>query len=392
MKTLVLTMALLPSALAATPPLITNTTDRNDYTLQYDVRLTTSRDANALTFEINHADVYFPVVESTGSSTGNLQSAYIQFWWRQQIWTEAFTLLPAKPGFGRYGKLEFQQSRNVFRGGGLPAQDQSVSRDIRILYGFSQVCRETVFDEKRALQIPWPAAFPTELEAWTHPEPMIQSTHPEVVKLVNEWTRGNPRAVGGPVLLAKELCGRVVEHVMPTAPNYRYNTKGRMAGLDVQGAAFAAVEGGGSCFDMAALLVAVYRAAGIPSRLVIGLDVEEMAQVGDPVFLAWAEFALFDPSDNKVEWIPVDVVRQRAFSSRPPPIRQTWEYFGNNRYLDTAFPLGFAFHPPDQAVGATGIVAYGAHALWGWVPSPLIAQLDQRLIISVIGTPQRGGR
>lgn len=379
------------AALAADPPLITNTTDRNDYTVQFQVMIQPSNLAYGRTFQLDHADVFFPVIESTGSSTSDLNSVTAQFWWRKQVWTDEFRMLPPVPGFGRYGAMTFDAGNRVFRGAGIPDLDQSVTENVRFQFTYAQVSRETKFDEKRALEIPWPATFPPSLQAWLQPEPLVQSLHPAVVELVDEWTNGSPRTLG-PVALAKELCGRVVAHMQPSAPNYRFNSRGRVAGLDVQGAAFAAVEQGGSCFDMAALLVAVYRAAGIPSRVVIGFDVAETNKLGDPIFQAWAEFALLDPADNKIEWIPVDVVRQRAFSSRPPPVTQTWEYFGNNRFLDTAFPLAFHFHPPDRAVGAGGIVVYDAHALWGWIPSPLIPELEQRFVISIIGTPQRGGR
>lgn len=386
-----LTVALGAASNAADPPLITHTTDRNDYTIRFQVFIKPSRDASADRFALTMADIYFPFIESTSSSTGDPNSIRTQFWWRKQIATEEFRILPAVPGFGRFGAVEFRADRFAFRGAGVPSLDQTVTEEVRFQYEFASVNRETVFDEKRAAQIPWPQEFPPELRAWLQPEVLIQSTHPAIVALVNEWTGANPRALG-PVMLAKQLCGHVVDHMMPTEPAFGNNTRGGIAGIDVQGAAFAAVEKSGSVFDMAALLVAVYRAAGIPARLVVGLDVERTNRQRTPAFQAWVEFALLDPSDNRVEWIPVDVVRQRSFSSRAPRINQPWEYFGNNRFLDTAMPLSFHFHPPDRAVGSGGIVSFNAHALWGWTPSPLIAEMDQTLNIVVMGTPQRGGR
>ncbi len=393
--------ALSIAALAADPPLITNTTDVNTYVVHYEVQIIPRDDiqrnpAGGLQYQrsqfvLDKADVFFPVIDDTGSSETNPALTEAQFWWRSELWEDAFTMLPRVNGAGRYGKLEFladPAARNAVQ---TPIDRRDASNMARLIFKVTVRCKETVFDERRALDIPWPADYPPELRAWTEPDQhYIHARHPAVVALMNDWTNANPRAMT-PVELAKTIAGRAIEHVRTSAPNIGNNTRGQVEGLDVQGAAFAAETGEGSVFDLVCLYVAACRAAGLPTRLVVGIDVEATNKTRFPQFHAWAEFALLDPADNKLEWIPVDVVRQREFGSRPPPIQHRWEYFGNNRFLDTTVPVAFHFHPPDRAVGARGIIAYGSPALWGWISDPAYAALDQQLNIMVQGAPIRGG-
>ncbi|MEO0716387.1 MAG: lyase family protein, partial [Planctomycetota bacterium] len=148
-----------------------------------------------------------------------------------------------------------------------------------------------------------------------------------IEELVNEWTGGNPRGAK-PYLAAKWLLGRVVEHVQPSAPGFNNDRGGSIEGLDVQGAAATAVNKRGSAIDMALLLTAVYREAGIPARLVVGYDAGsdkeqqrflKTSRANAPEIRAWVEFALFDEAAGTLTWIPADPHAMRKSSSRIRP-------------------------------------------------------------------------
>src|SRR5581483_8784634 len=131
-------------------------------------------------------------------------------------------------------------------------------------------------------------------------------------------------------------------------------------------------KGKGSEFDMVCALAAVYRAAGLPARTVIGFDVGQsktdgrrfLGKRGSSELRAWVEFPLVNPRDNALVWVPVDIVRMRKSSSRAKPLEQRWPFFGDNDALDRVIPFAFQFHPP------TTVVSYGSPAFWGWLVMP----------------------
>lgn len=386
------------AAVAADPPLITHTTNRNDYTVHYEVtiippknqRLTARCDPgyDEAKFVLNEVDFYFPIIENTAASTTDPEAVQAQFFWQGQVWTDQYVIMPVAPGFGRYGHVEFSgdpaSRRNVSTALGNP----DASNKARLIFRVPTVCRESVFDERRAMEIPWPATMPPPLLAWTKPEPgYIESDDQTVIELMNDWTDSRPRELN-PALLAKTIAAGVVEYVQPDGARVGGSSRARLQGLDVQGAAFVAENERGTIYDMVCLYVAACRAAGLPTRAVIGLDVDQTNKHGFPTFHAWAEFALVDSDNNRIEWIPVDIVRQREFSSRPPPLPQTWEYFGNNRFLDTTVPVAFHFLPPSGAVGGASVLPAVAPALWGWALDPAIESIDTELNIMIMGTPQ----
>lgn len=259
---------------------------------------------------------------------------------------------------------------------------------------------ETRIDERRADAIEWPEeAWPPQLASALEPQLFVNPEHPSVVALLNAWLNGqDPRSVR-PYALAKSLAGQVVEYVAPDENDF--NNRGRtpeigqtqrvlVDGFRVNGSVFAAENGRGSRFDAPALLCALYRSAGLPARLVIGYDVAETQRrerdLGSslPILRSWVEFALLDERREVTEWIPVDITRQRDFSSRAPPLNQRWQYFGHNEEFDDVVPISHHWHPPTTVVNA------GPPGLWGYLPEPDIPEVDTELIFEAFESPIRG--
>ena len=170
---------------------------------------------------------------------------------------------------------------------------------------------------------------------------------------------------------------------------------------------------------IANLYVSLLRASGIPARVVIGTEISaadlrsipnanlprrnasdidaDLVPI-DPRFpnnprvatrgtriRFWTEFYLFDERTGTGQWIPVDLHRQRAESSRAPDIHRPWRYFGNHDELDEIVPLTSVYTTID-APGFSGIPA-----LWGWATEPERSDLRAPtvLLIEATGQPRR---
>lgn len=354
-------------------------------------------------FRLDSADIFFPAPESSATHSTDIAdfNFRVEAWWENTLIDEKPALSPGPLTSGRYLRALLPAAKGPYTGDLL-----------RLRVAIPMTCWETRFDDNRALIAPWPAnPWPADLEECLRGERLIESESKEVRALVDEWTGGKARSAP-PARLAKFLCGKVVALVQPTGTGLATNSFGTMQGFDVAGALAATRAPRPSSidptvpseFDMTCLLVAVYRAAGLPSRMVIALDPAKSNKGSVPVFRTWAEFAMLDetvpapkgwpngsPWPGRVEWIPVDVARQREFSSRTPPIEQKWQYFGNNEDTDDLLPLAFVFHPPAATLpppppiapgvspspAGAAVVAHGTVALWGWRPQPGVPSLDQ---------------
>ena len=245
-------------------------------------------------------------------------------------------------------------------------------------------CWETRYDEDRAMEIGWPSEWPQSVRSALDAGEYVNSDASEVRDLVRRWTGGATRAVA-PAMLAKTLAKGVIDHVQIAGSQFIQSSHGRLAAMNVQGAQYAAREGKGSEEDLVALFVATCRAAGLPARLVVGVDVEASQKQSYERFHTWAEFFLYDESLGAGEWIPVDLARQKRFSSRAPAVDRPWPYFGSSDELDVTLPLAFHFAPP------TLCVVYRGPALWGWLPQPNVPVMDQDLTMTFSTPVQRGG-
>lgn len=268
---------------------------------------------------------------------------------------------------------------------------------IRLEVKTSQQAFKTVIDEARAFAVDWPSEeLPESINSALGPQLYIESDQPEFARLVDVWTNGDPTRVK-PYYLAKYLAAKVLEWYQPSegpflaerdSDFYRSRDGATMiAGYNVRGAVYAAREQNGSNLDMANLLCAVYRAAGIPARVVIGYDHEAQVDQDRPTLIAWVEFFLMvDQENQRGEWIPVDIIRQREFSSRAPDITRPWKYFGNNDLSQNYSVISFHWHPP------TTVVNSGPPAFWGWLPKPSAPNVDQGVRFHAFATPMTAER
>lgn len=260
---------------------------------------------------------------------------------------------------------------------------------------------QTKFDEEAAKRVGWPTEeWPALLKETFEPQMYVDfgpDGEPYDMKpvddLIKRWTNGNDPKKLPPVTLAKFLAGEVQKAFQPSGNGMAYARTGEIEGINLQGAAETALRRRGSDFDIVTVLAAVYRRAGLPTRIVVGYDVGD-----DGDFLerkgaregprAWVEFALWDGSTlREPVWVPVDVIRMRRASSRPRPLEQTWDYFGTHNELNAVVPFTFHFHPP------TSVRAYGSPAFWGWLVMPAPPErADQALRFNAFATPKRGGQ
>jgi hypothetical protein len=272
-------------------------------------------------------------------------------------------------------------------------QGEKVSLDVT----FPVTSFNTKFDEARAKQFDWPASWPAPAQTTFQPQLFVDlgSDGPydmaPVKALVKQWTEGKDPKTVKPVVLAKFFAGEVWRHVQPSGGGLNFNRQGELEGIDLQGAPVTASRGEGSEFDIVCLLAAVYREAGLPARTVIGYDVGArnrdtnafLGKKGSGSLRAWVEFAIMD--GDQLVWVPVDVVRMRKSSSRPPrDLDRTWRWFGTHDELEGIVPFAFHFHPP------TTVVSHGSPAFWGWMVSPKPPdRVQQTVRLTAIRTPRR---
>ncbi len=281
-------------------------------------------------------------------------------------------------------------------GGRLIALDikELQTNSLRMQTQWSMRCWETRIDEQRAFDLMWPPApveelYPEEALTALLPQRYIESDAPEIQELIFNWTGGDPHILR-PYALAKTLAAKVIDQYMPVDDRYttmrtdsyghRYRVvlpvAGTYFGFRVEGAVAAATAQNhrGPVFDLPNLLCAVYRAAGIPARVVIGFDTRsETAPIEFPAITAWVEFYLWDTPNERGEWVPVDIIRQRAFASKAPPIAQKWMFFGRHEQSQWMCPLSVHWHPP------TFVMSEGPALLWGWLPTPSDQRVVQRI-------------
>lgn len=269
------------------------------------------------------------------------------------------------------------------------AAENGVCREVGFEISYKSVAYNTVYDDAAAAKVGWPKnGWPTVLASTFNPQmyidyAMMRSAEGGVVrhdfntKPLQEWlnseTKNDPTSVP-PATLAKWLAGQLMARLQPSGEGLTYLKNGQLQGIGVLGSEATFQRGRGSDFDIAATLVAAYRLAGLPARLVIGWDTGTGSGASDS-FLdekkggkkslkVWVEWALYDEAKGTVNWVPVDLAKMRKQGSRPQPIDKPWKYFGTHDELQGVVPIAFHFHPP------TTVESFGAPAMWGWMMTP----------------------
>ncbi|MBZ0173322.1 MAG: transglutaminase domain-containing protein, partial [Phycisphaerales bacterium] len=239
-----------------------------------------------------------------------------------------------------------------------PAESGSyTARELDFEVTISQSCYRTEFDERRAAQLDWPEGpWPPEAEATFQPQMFVDFDAQgqgydmaPVLSLLDKWAEGRSveemRNQAKPVMLAKWLAGQTITHVQTNGEGLAFDKTGLWQGFDTEGAAVAAATGRGTEIDLPCLLVAIYRAVGIPARVVIGFDEESEGKNvylkqgdGSGQLRVWVEFALYDEDEMTFGWVPVDPTqyRRKRGNRLPNGYLQPgarFEYFGSHDEL-----------------------------------------------------------
>lgn len=289
---------------------------------------------------------------------------------------------------------------------------------------------ETIYNEAKAAEVDWPKELPPVLQTLFEPEMFVDRSPFGAYNLkpikdrVNEWTQGRPKSLP-PAVTAKWIAMRVAETYRPTGRGFggpvgesSNNVPVSVFGsFSVDGPEFALINERGSKFNLPVLLVACYRAAGIPARMVIGYDYNDrtnhVATVGDHLY-PWVEFALYDETEadekKRLTWIPVDILQLQASGAWTQPFDRPIEYFGTSDDWDKIIPIAFHFTPywvpgvsygrymfesdeaRDYYVERWGIgrdVRVFAPALWSWNVMPAPPRWAGQWIDFIKDTPQR---
>ncbi len=371
-------------------------TEPQDWTVRVQVDVTAYERSDQFRAEIqtwtfDTMALIFPIIRETSAAVGDPDAVEGVLRVGGRDYTSAFKVIDGYPGGAVYGRWD--------------ARELVKAREISLVFQSSVRSWETHIDEEAAGRFGWPRGdWPTEARGTFAPMFGVEyvgdrpPTTAAIDRVLKKWTDGkDPKSIA-PYTLAKYLAGRVVELVQPAARGLqggRSRNRRGFEGFRLLGAERTINSGRGSPFDIAAVLAGVYRRAGLPARIVIGLrefdeydttDVQRDELRGEGALHAYVEFFLYDEKTGDQAWVPVDIVQMRKDSSRARPLDRPWKYFGTHDQLDYFIPLSFHFHPP------TTVRAYGSPGLWGWfvTPAPPAAAFQQ-LTFSTYNTPVRGG-
>lgn len=336
--------------------------------------------ATIIPFKFTAAAILFPVLATTAASETAVKSvaARLRFDQREQA---------VVPGFidGLHSGARFARwDVGAFEG-----------RDITIELDIPMTCWELTLDERAASIAKWAPGgkWPAAALSTFGPQMGVQNG-PVVTELVSQWCERKPPTDVPPLTLAKYLAGETLEHVQPSGDGLTSARTGLLQGFELRGSELTLSEGKGSEHDISCALAAVYRAAGLPCRTVIGLDVTESkgqdrglgGRSSAEKIRSWVELCLCDEKAEKETWIPVDIMRQRKSSSKAPAYAQPWKWFGNNEDTDDLLPIAFQYHPPAH------VIAHGSPAFWGWTTTPSTQVAEQAVRLTALTTPIRPER
>ncbi|MCH2135628.1 MAG: transglutaminase family protein [Phycisphaerales bacterium] len=209
------------------------------------------------------------------------------------------------------------------------------------------------FDESVAGQIPWPAAWPAPVKEELGAEPLIE-TDSTVVKAAMESTVGEkPSDWGPPLAVAKRLIQAACTSLNQDGQHLFHGPGKTIRGINVRGAEWTLLNGGGSRADLTCVCVALLRAAGIPARPVIAVGSDSRSR--DDGLIVRGEFFL-----PEAGWVPFDASELKRLGVGTKRVTDPWAGLGTFRDLDEIIPLAWTFAPDD------GRHAYEAWAVWSW--------------------------
>ncbi|MCH2161613.1 MAG: transglutaminase family protein [Phycisphaerales bacterium] len=205
----------------------------------------------------------------------------------------------------------------------------------------------SVVDENLAAQATWPREWPADTRQYLSPSTGIPSEDQVYQQFVQRTSDGQLRTV--PLYYAaKDLVRAAILEFRNVRPSFVVQENGGLPrGFDLQ---VARVRGEllrgdeASASDLVCSCIAVLRAAGIPSRPVIGIDSgkgrEGKLAKGKTRFAVWGEFHL--PGSG---WVPFDPYNMRGTSMSSSNVRSQWKWFGTNKELNRRVALAYDFAP-----------------------------------------------
>jgi len=281
------------------------------------------------------------------------------------------------------------------------------ARVVQLDMSIGMRCYNTVLDEKAAFLVKWPSVYPAEIAKNLQPQlyvelgldaagnirPYDDKELSEALALFMDQENIKDIKTQPPAWIAKVIAGKVWSLIQISGDGLTMTRTGEVSGMDIKPPVETLRDKKGTEQDATALMAALYRKAGLPTRTVIGYDVTAK----DAKFLqksgksnrmrSWVEFALYDEDKHTINWVPVDLARMRKTTNRPPSMDRPWNFFGTHDELSAVTPFALHFHPP------TDVVAYGSPGFWGWFVTPAPAK-NAAQALKFVATPSsvRGGQ
>lgn len=288
------------------------------------------------------------------------------------------------------------------------AEGDRAFREVRLELEMPVRCFEVSFNEKAAMQVPWPRVWPEEAASALKPQTFIERglTRDGEVKdfdpkpletTLAAWLNeeGIKDVKSTPLVqVAKVITGKVWRNVQPSGDGQvSQKGTGKFMGLEIQPPSVTLDRGRGSEHDMVVLLVAMLKQAGIPARAVIGLEAQADGdrflddRGGSKGLRAWVEFCVYDEAQNTINWVPIDIFRMRRSAPRPPKMNTTWKWFGTTESTMELVPFALQYHPP------TDVATYGIASFWGWFVTPKApAEVEMTLSFHATDVPRRASQ
>ncbi len=246
----------------------------------------------------------------------------------------------------------------------------AINERIKFIVQQFETCYNAEVDEKALAALPWPDVWPTDALAALQPQMYIEHSDSRIVDQMNAWTGGEPKRVT-PFMLGKELARHVTTRFQVSGLGVWSVDEGIHNGIRITGAVAALEARRGSIHDEVCLFVAVCRAAGLPARPVIGVNVNSRIRE----IISWAEF--YVPGAG---WVTVDFEQLNSQSGPMRQINQSWDGLGDDDTLNQRLPLAYTYHPPVNFAGSKPVER---PLLWSWTACPDTFDIIQLMDIDI---------